>query len=87
MYITLAHIDYHSFTTCPEPHHIRRRQHGTRVARPQLPVAVEAPAVDAAARQQGTRVAQSRGDGDGSLGRRQQVSQCAYVCVCVRARV
>ena len=70
MYITLAHIDYHSFTTCPEPHHIRRRQHGTRVARPQLPVAVEAPAVDAATRQQGARVVAVCIDGDSSWGRR-----------------
>ena len=36
--------------------HPRRRKPDRRVARPQLPVAVVAPAVDAAAAQQGTRV-------------------------------
>ena len=70
MYITLALIDYDNFPTFPEPRHSRRRQLGTRVARPQLPVVVEAPAVDAAARQQGARVIAVCMDGDSSWGRR-----------------
>ena len=43
------------------------------VARPQLPVAVEAPAVDAAARQQGAGVSVSLSEGDGCCGRRRRV--------------
>ena len=69
--ISLARIDYYLFHTCPEPRHPRRRPPVTRVARPQLPVAVEAPAVDAATRQQGAGVRGSHGEGNGSWGWRQ----------------
>ena len=59
--------------TFSESRHPRRRVLVILVARPQLPVAVEAPAVDAAARQQGARVSVSLGEGDGSLGRRRRI--------------
>ena len=42
--------------TCPQPRHPRRRVSVARVARPQLPELVVAPAVDTAARQQRARV-------------------------------
>ena len=50
--------------TCPQPRHPRRRVSVIRVARPQLPVVVKAPAVNAAARQQRARVEASGAQGD-----------------------
>ena len=68
--------------TCPQPHHPRRRVSVVRVARPQPSVAVEAPAVDAAARQQRTRVVASGGEGDEACGEaRRKLGVCvsAYI--------
>ena len=58
--------------TCPQPRHPRRRVSAVRVARPQLPVAVGAPAVDAAARQQRARLVGTRGEGDGACPERRE---------------
>ena len=55
--------------TCPQPRHPRRRVSVVRVARPQLPVDVVAPAVDTAARPQGARVFESRGKGNDACGK------------------
>ena len=49
--------------TCPQPRYPRRRVSVVLVARPQLPPAVGAPAVDAAARQQRARVLVSGDEG------------------------
>ena len=62
-----------NFSTRRKPRHPRRCQPLHLVARPQLPVAVVAPAVDAAAAQQGTRVIVSRGEGHDSWVRRRRV--------------
>ena len=59
-----------TLTTCSEPCHRRRAVPVRRVARPQLPVFVVAPAVGAAARHQGARVGVSRGEGDDACGER-----------------
>ena len=57
--------------TCPKPLNLRRCEPVRRVARPQLPAAVQAPALDAAADQQSTRVEVSGGEGhDSWVGRR-----------------
>ena len=61
-----------TFHTCPKPRHPRRCEPVRRVARPQLPEEVVAPAVDAAAAQQGTRVTVSRGEGHDSWVRRRR---------------
>ena len=67
--------------TCPQPHHPRRRVSVVRVARPQPSVAVEAPAVDAAARQQRTRVVASGGEGDEACGEaRRKLGVCVSAC-------
>ena len=61
-----------NFSTRRKPRHPRRRESVRPVARPQLPVVVPAPAVDAAAAQQGTRVGTSRGEGHDSWVRRRR---------------
>ena len=48
--------------TCPKLRHRRRREPVARVARPQLPVGIVAPAVDSAAGQQAASVKVSEGD-------------------------
>ena len=58
------------FCTGHELHPCRRKP-VRRVTRPQLPVAVVAPAVDAAAAQPGTRVIVSRSEGHDSWVRRE----------------
>ena len=57
-----AHIKYPRLPTCPEPRHRRRGVSVIRVARPQLSVAVCAPAINASAGQHNARVVVSRGD-------------------------
>ena len=61
-------------STRRKPRHPRRCEPPRRVARPQLPVVVVAPAVDPAAAQQGTRVGVSRGEGLDSWVRRRGIA-------------
>ena len=60
--------------TCLQPRHRRRRELVGRVARPQLPMFVVAPADGAAVRQQGARVVASRGEGDDACGESRDAS-------------
>ena len=65
----VPYIYTHTHTyTCSEPRHRRRGVPVRRVARPELPVDIVAPAVDAAVDQQGARVIDSRGDGHDACG-------------------
>ena len=64
--------------TCPQPRHPRRRVSVVKVARPQLPVAVPAPALDAAARQQRARMAASRAEGDDACHETQREARRLY---------
>jgi hypothetical protein len=59
--------------TCPQPRHRRRRELVGRVARPQLPLLVVAPADGAAARQQGARVLVTHSEGDDACSERLEV--------------
>ena len=60
--------------TCTEPPHSRRGQAVRCIASPQLPVLVVAPAVDAAARQQGAGTVYSHSNGENTWHKRRKVS-------------
>ena len=72
--------------TCPKPRHPRRRVSVARVARPQLPELIPAPAVDAAARQQRAGVVVTRGEGNNACGKSLIIcNRCIRFC-CIFAR-
>ena len=60
------YANFTKFCTGRELRHPRRCELLRCVARPQLPVHIGAPAVDAAAAEYGTRVEESRGEGHDS---------------------